>query len=69
MQNASPQYLRIRDACRTYGVSRATLYRRAAEPGTPIRMVKNGGRTLVEASSLDRWAASLPTVTPRQRHR
>jgi excisionase family DNA binding protein len=46
---------RVNDACQALGISRATLYKLAAQG--KIRFIKIGGRTLVPESEIDRLAA------------
>jgi excisionase family DNA binding protein len=46
---------RVLDACWALGISRATLYKLAAQG--KIRLVKIGGRTVVPESEIDRIAS------------
>jgi excisionase family DNA binding protein len=53
--SVSPKARVVNDACRALGISRATLYKLAAQG--KIRFIKIGGRTLVPESEIDRLAA------------
>ena len=46
----------------TYGGSRSTAYRLAAEK--KLRLVKMGARTMVDVDSAEAHAASLPEMVP-----
>ena len=51
----APKARRVLDACSTLGISRATLYKLAAQG--KIRLVKIGGRTVVPEVEIDRLAS------------
>jgi len=65
MQPHSPpaEMIPLPRAPAVFGLSRSGLYRLAAEGR--IRMVKLGARTLVDAASVRRFLAELPTMQPR----
>ncbi len=50
-------------APQVFGLSRSAFYRLAADG--KIRMVKMGGRTLVDASTVRAFLATLPAMQPR----
>jgi excisionase family DNA binding protein len=50
-----PKARRVLDACSALGISRATIYKLAAQG--KIRLVKIGGRTVVPESEIDRLAS------------
>jgi excisionase family DNA binding protein len=54
----------IPEACARTGVGRSFLYERLADGS--IRSVKAGRRRLVDAASLQAWAASLPQSQLKQ---
>jgi len=54
----------IPEACARIGIGRSFLYERLAEGS--IRSVKAGRRRLVDAASLEAWAASLPESQLKQ---
>ena len=54
----------IPEACVCTGIGRSYLYERLAEGS--IRSVKAGRRRLVDAASLQAWAASLPESQLKQ---
>lgn len=56
--------LTIPDALRRVAIGRSYLYERLAEGS--IRSVKAGRRRLVDAASLQAWAASLPESQLKQ---
>jgi hypothetical protein len=58
----APEYGRIPDACRRYGLSRSRLYLLAGEG--LVRFIKVGNATLVDLSSVRRYLAACPTVRP-----
>ena len=58
----SARLLPLPRAVAIYGVSRSTLYRAAA--AGRLRLVKLGSRTLVDVSSAEALAASLPEMVP-----
>lgn len=54
----------IPEACMRTGIGRSFLYERLAEGS--IRSVKAGRRRLIDAASLQVWAASLPEFQLKQ---
>jgi excisionase family DNA binding protein len=56
-----PRLLTVRQTTQIAGCARTTLYRLISEGA--IRPVKVGRRTLIVASELDEWIASLPRST------
>jgi hypothetical protein len=54
---------RVPLACATFGVSRAGLYRLAGQGN--VRLLKIGGRTLVDFSSVRAYLAGLPIANIR----
>jgi excisionase family DNA binding protein len=54
----APEYGRIQEACRRYGLSRSRLYRLAGEG--LVRFVKVGGATLVDFGSVRQYLATCP---------
>jgi hypothetical protein len=62
MQQAKPlEFLSVNDACTAACIGRTKLYSLLTEGHITAR--KMGTRTLIEASSLQKWAASLPVAT------
>lgn len=61
--NETPEMVTLPRAPAIFGLSRSNLYRLAADG--KIRMLKCGGRTLVDAASVRQFLATLPTVQPR----
>lgn len=59
----APEMVPLPRAPVTFGLSRSNLYRLAADG--KIRMVKIASRTLVDASSVRAFLATLPEVQPR----
>lgn len=57
----SRDYLSVTEACAIVGIGRTKLYALLAEGRITAR--KAGTRTLIEAVSLNAWAASLPVAT------
>ena len=57
-----PLYDTVQTVCATHRISVPTFYRQIKLPGSPIRVVKVGRKTLVEVASMERWAASLPQL-------
>ena len=55
-----PITVRIADAVRMFGLSRATLYRLAV--AGRIRLVKVGRRSLLDVASMQRHLAGLPAL-------
>jgi excisionase family DNA binding protein len=51
----APKARRVLDACSALGISRATLYKLAAQG--KIRLVKIAGRTVVPETEIDRLAS------------
>ena len=58
-----PELGRIRDVIACYPVSRSWLYKAAADGN--VRMLKLGGRTLVDLSSLRAFLSRLPAAPIR----
>ena len=58
-----PEYGRIPEACRRYGLSRSRLYLLAGEG--LVRFVKVGNATLVDLESVRDYLASCPTASIR----
>jgi predicted DNA-binding transcriptional regulator AlpA len=52
----------VREASRRLGISRATLYRRAARGD--VRISKIGHRSVVLVSDLAAWVSGLPRKSP-----
>jgi len=63
MQSLPPEMAPLPRAAPLFGLSRSALYRLAAEGH--IRMVKFGGRTLVDCASVRTFLAGLPPVQLR----
>jgi excisionase family DNA binding protein len=61
-----PEYGRIPEACRRYGLSRSRLYLLAGEGH--VRFVKVGGATLVDLGSVRTYLASCPPAQIRPPH-
>jgi excisionase family DNA binding protein len=59
----APEYGRIPEACRRYGLSRSRLYLLAGEGS--IRFVKVGNATLVDLGSVRAYLASCPPAEIR----
>ena len=59
----SPEYARIPDAVRHYGLSRSRLYLLAGDG--LIRFVKVGNASLVDMASVRAYLAKQPTATIR----
>jgi predicted DNA-binding transcriptional regulator AlpA len=59
----TPEMVPLPRAPGIFGLSRSNLYRLAADG--KVRMVKIASRTLVDASSVRAFLATLPTVQPR----
>jgi predicted DNA-binding transcriptional regulator AlpA len=59
----APEYGRIPEACRRYGLSRSRLYLLAGEG--LVRFVKVGTATLVDLGSVRNYLASCPAATIR----
>ena len=57
-----PRLLPLGVYCALYGDSRSTAYRR--HKAGKLRLVKRGGRTLVDVDSAEADAASLPELVP-----
>jgi hypothetical protein len=58
-----PEYGRIPEACRRYGLSRSRLYLLAGEG--LVRFVKVGNATLVDLGSVRAYLASCPSASIR----
>jgi hypothetical protein len=61
--DASPEYGRIPEACRRYGLARSRLYLLAGEG--LVRFVKVGSATLVDLGSVRAYLASCPPASVR----
>jgi hypothetical protein len=59
----APEYGRIPEACRRYGLSRSRLYLLAG--GGLIRFVKVGNATLVDLGTVRAYLASCPPAQVR----
>jgi hypothetical protein len=59
----SPEYGRIPEACRRYGLSRSRLYLLAGEG--LVRFVKVGSATLVDLGSVRAYLATCPAAQVR----
>jgi excisionase family DNA binding protein len=59
----APEYGRIPEACRRYGLSRSRLYLLAGDGH--IRFVKVGSATLVDLKSVREYLAACPTASVR----
>jgi len=60
----APLAYTVPDACKAAGFGRTTLYELIA--AGRVRAMKAGTRTLIEAESLRRYLASLPTLPARR---
>lgn len=60
----TPEMVPLPRAPGIFGLSRSNLYRLAADG--KVRMVKIASRTLVDASSVRAFLATLPTAQPRR---
>jgi hypothetical protein len=60
----APEYGRIPEACRRYGLSRSRLYLLAGEG--LVRFVKVGNATLVDLGSVRAYLANCPAASIRQ---
>jgi hypothetical protein len=58
-----PEYARIPEACRRYGLSRSRLYLLAGEG--LVRFIKVGTATLVDLNSIRSYLASRPPAVIR----
>jgi hypothetical protein len=61
--STSPEYGRIPEACRRYGLSRSRLYLLAGEG--LVRFVKVGTATLVDFGSVRGYLAACPSAQVR----
>lgn len=61
--DTAPEYGRIPEACRRYGLSRSRLYLLAGEG--LIRFVKVGNATLVDLGTVRAYLASCPAAQIR----
>jgi excisionase family DNA binding protein len=59
----APEYGRIPEACRRYGLSRSRLYLLAGDGH--IRFVKVGSATLVDLESVSEYLAACPAASIR----
>jgi hypothetical protein len=59
----APEYGRIPDACRRYGLSRSRLYLLAGEG--LVRFIKVGNATLVDLGTVRSYLASCPDASIR----
>jgi excisionase family DNA binding protein len=66
-QNDPPKYAPIPRACYITGLGRSTIYKLAGD-GT-LRLVKAGGRTLVDIDAALKYMATLPlaSIAPFQK--
>jgi excisionase family DNA binding protein len=62
--DTAPEYGRIPEACRRYGLSRSRLYLLAGEGR--VRFVKVGNATLVDLGTVRAYLATCPAATIRQ---
>jgi hypothetical protein len=62
--DSAPEYGRIPEACRRYGLSRSRLYLLAGEG--LVRFVKVGSAPLVDLGSVRTYLANCPPATIRQ---
>lgn len=58
-----PEYQRIPEICRRFGLSRSGVYRLAGQGH--IRLVKLAGRTVVDVAAVRRYMAGLPQAAIR----
>ena len=58
-----PEYARLPEACRRYGLSRSRLYLLAGEG--LVRFVKDGNTTLVDLGTVRAYLASRPAASIR----
>ena len=61
--DTTPEYGRIPEACRRYGLSRSRLYILAGQG--LVRFVKEGSTTLVDLGSVRAYLASCPAASIR----
>ena len=61
--DAVPEYARIPEACRRYGLSRSRLYLLAGDG--LVRFVKVGNATLVELDTVRAYLAACPSASIR----
>jgi hypothetical protein len=61
--NQAPEYGRIPEACRRFGLSRSRLYLLAGEG--QVRFVKAGSATLVDLGSVRDYLAACPSAQVR----
>lgn len=61
--DTAPEYGRIPEACRRYGLSRSRLYVLAGEG--LVRFIKVGNATLVDLGSVRAYLASCPAAEIR----
>jgi excisionase family DNA binding protein len=61
--NTDPEYGRVPEACRRYGLSRSRLYLLAGEG--LIRFVKVGNATLVDLGSVRDYLTACPSAQVR----
>lgn len=55
-----PKYIRIKDACIIYALSRSTLYR--AFNANELTPIKKGGCVLINVAEIDNWIIGTPLV-------
>ena len=70
--DADDSPLTLSEAAEVVGVSHKTMYRRAAEDGSPFYKLSKGGRWLVKRGKLLEWVegkAADAAPSPRQRRR
>ena len=58
--DSTPEYARIPETCRRYGLSRSRLYLLAGDG--QIRFIKVGNATLVDLGSVRDYLAACPTA-------
>ena len=64
IDNAPPEFARIPEACRRYGLSRSRLYLLAGEG--MVRFIKVGNATLAHLGSVRVYLAACPSASIRQ---
>lgn len=66
-QNDPPKYAPIPRACYITGLGRSTIYKLAGDGA--LRLVKAGGRTLVDIDAALKYMATLPVATIATTHK
>lgn len=59
MKHLLPKFIRIKDACSLYSLSRSTWYR--AFDANELTRYKRGGSVLLEVAEIERWITSDTT--------